>query len=247
MTMTEGQLAAKFKASGRNWDQLCQAAVVNASIWSGGFVRAYASANDAYHASRIVSKDANKAPLGAVHYWAIGKYGHVAGALGGGRVFMASKFVDTKWGTNVGTTTVDRYTKRTGARYLGWSSSNGVNHVLFTKPKPKPAAKPAASKDWNFKLPTAATQKRIQKALKKKNRYYGLVDGDMKTVSLKAVQLALKETMGYKGKLDGTIERDGCDLIQDFAKKWGGYSGPNDRKLGEYSWIGFAVALERGH
>jgi len=135
MSLTESQLKAKFKASGRNWDQLCQAAVVNASIWSGGFERTYASANDAYHASKIVSKTASKAPLGAVHYWAIGKYGHVAGALGGGRVFMASKFVDTFWGTNVGTTTVDRYTKRTGAKYLGWSYTNGTNKVLFTKPK----------------------------------------------------------------------------------------------------------------
>lgn len=136
MTLTESQLKAHFAASGRNWDQLCQAAVVNASIWSGGFVHTYESANAAYADSKIVSRDASKAPLGAVHYWAIGKYGHVAGALGGGRVFMASKFVDVFWGTNVGTTTVDRYTKRTGATYRGWSYNNGDNKILFTKPKP---------------------------------------------------------------------------------------------------------------
>jgi hypothetical protein len=135
MTLTSTQLKAKFKASGRNWDQLCQAAVVNASIWSGGFERTYESAIAAYRASKIVSKNAAKAPLGAVHYWDIGKYGHVAGALGGGRVFMASKFVDVFWGNNVGATTVDRYTKRTGAKYLGWSYTNGANKILFTKPK----------------------------------------------------------------------------------------------------------------
>jgi hypothetical protein len=142
MSLSEVQLKAHFKASGRNWDQLCQAAVVNASIWSGGFVGTYASANDAYHASKIASKNAAKAPLGAVHYWAIGKYGHVAGALGGGRVFMASKFVDVKWGINVGTTTVDRYTKRTGAKYLGWSYTNGSNRILFAKPTVHAASAP---------------------------------------------------------------------------------------------------------
>lgn len=193
MSITGSQLKAKFKASDRNWDQLCQAGVVNASIWSGGFVQTYPSAIAAYRASKIVSKNPAKAPRNAVHYWDIGKYGHVAGGLGGSRVFMASKYVDVFWGINVGETTVERYTKRTGARYLGWSYSNGVNKLRITAPAVS-AAKVADQK--NVKILAAYLNKR-SKSLK-----LGLIttaanDGERGKIYWKLLQLVAKHDGKY--------------------------------------------------
>lgn len=138
MALTEQGLRNAFHASGRNWDQLCQAMVYGAARFTHGAVRPYPSAIDAYHHSAIESKTASKAPAGAVHYWAIGKYGHVGVALGGGRVAMGSKYIDTSWGINVGVTTVSKYTLRTGARYLGWARTNGVNRINIEAPAKAP-------------------------------------------------------------------------------------------------------------
>jgi hypothetical protein len=113
------------------------------------------------------------------------------------------------------------------------------------KPTPKPEPKPD-TKDWEFKLPSKATQVRIQRALGRRGRYTGPLDGKMQTESLKGVQKTLAVGVGYEGPIDGKIEELGCELIQKYAKKFGSYSGPVDKKLGEQSWIGFALGLERG-
>lgn len=112
------------------------------------------------------------------------------------------------------------------------------------KPDPKPAPKP--TKDWSFKLPSKATQVRLQRALGKRNRYTGPLDGDMETKSLSGIQLTLQIAMGWKGKVDGKIDdAHQCELIQEYAKKFGDYVGPIDKKLGENTWKGFALGLER--
>lgn len=143
MSITQTQLKAAFHKHypTRDWNQSCQAAVAWAAQWtSGKGSHFYLSANEAYRASKIVSKDAKRAPLNAVHYWAIGTYGHVAVGLGGSKVLMASSHIDTAWAKNLGVTTVERYSARTGARYLGWSNGNGTNRVaLKAPPAPKPS------------------------------------------------------------------------------------------------------------
>jgi hypothetical protein len=86
-----------------------------------------------------VSKDPHKAPRGSFHYWDIGVYGHVAVGLGGEEVLMASAHVTHLWGNHVGDVTVTKYNSITGAKYLGWSETNGANDfdlVLPTPPKP---------------------------------------------------------------------------------------------------------------
>lgn len=113
---------------GRNWDQLCQALMWQVCRRFGSVATTYASANTACEASRIVSTDPATAEPGSFHYWAIGRHGHVALELGGGTVLMGSRHV-TAWAKNAGTTTVDAYTRATGARYLGWAASNGRNTV----------------------------------------------------------------------------------------------------------------------
>lgn len=129
MAATEKQIKAWVGSSSRNWDQWCQAFVWNVCAKFGTAKSTYASAITAYHHSSIASKNASTAPAGAIHYWSIGTYGHVAVGLGGERVLMGSKNIDEKWGNNAGVTTVSRYTARTGAKYLGWSRTNGVNSV----------------------------------------------------------------------------------------------------------------------
>lgn len=133
---TESKLKEFFHSTSRDWDQYCQAGAWNACHQFGSAPVAYASANTARAASKIVGTDPSKAVAGDWHFYAIGTYGHVSGALGGGRTWMCSQHVDVKWGTNVGSTTVDRYVARTGARYLGYAHSDGKNDFSFAAPTP---------------------------------------------------------------------------------------------------------------
>lgn len=108
-----------------------------------------------------------------------------------------------------------------------------------------PVKKPTP-KTWSFVLPSRATQVRIQRALGQRNRYSGPLDGSMETESLKGVQKTLAVSLGWKGTVDGKIDdATQCELIQKYAQQFGSYTGPIDKKLGENSWVGFAVGLER--
>lgn len=142
MSATESQIRAWLNdpASGpsvyrRNWDQLCQALMWQVCNRFGNASRAYASANTARAASRINGTNPKDAPAGAFHYWEIGIYGHVALSLGGSRCLMGSRHVE-QWARNVGVTTVEAYTRATGARYTGWSRTNGVNTIQVVTTSP---------------------------------------------------------------------------------------------------------------
>lgn len=76
------------------------------------------TAIDAYHKSKVVSKDINSAPSGAFHWWDIGTDGHVAMATTGGWSLMASCHVTELWGDCMGVTSVSGYTSTTGALFI---------------------------------------------------------------------------------------------------------------------------------
>lgn len=129
MTMTPAQLHAAVTKTypDRNWDQICQAFVYQAIRLSTGKTpkAVYASARAARLASKIVSKDYNAAPAGAIHYWIIGDYDHVGVALGNGFVAYGTAKGDTveKWGTNLKVSHASSYP----ATYAGWARTNGAN------------------------------------------------------------------------------------------------------------------------
>lgn len=163
MSATEAQIKAVLAKSTRDWDQECQALAWNICNWFGTAPKSYLSANEAYHASKIVSKDPTKAPTGSFHYWNIGVYGHVAIGLGGERVLMASAHIAHSWGTHVGDQLVSKYNAITGAQYLGWSLTNGANDFTLDPPKPavvklKPTQRKARAVTNSRDLPTTKSK-----------------------------------------------------------------------------------------
>jgi hypothetical protein len=111
---------------------------------------------------------------------------------------------------------------------------------------PKPAPKPKPTSDHLYVEPSAATRSRIQRALGKRKRYNGPADGKWGDATRKGIQLTLKAGTSYSGKIDGNLDTALiCQKVQEYAKEFGSYVGPVDKKLGENSWIGFAIGLER--
>lgn len=109
--------------------------------------------------------------------------------------------------------------------------------------KPKPP-KPVA--DHHYVEPSAATRTRIQRALGKRKRYSGPANGKWNDDTRKGIQQTLKVGTSFSGKIDGNLDTALiCQRIQEYAKQYGSYIGPVDKKLGENSWIGFAIGLER--
>lgn len=233
---TEAQLKAKIGASTRDWNQDCQALAWNLCSWFGHAPVVYGSAKDAYHASHIDGGDPSKAPAAAFHYWDIGIFGHVAAGLGGSRVLMASSHVDTFWGKNVGVTTVARYTALTGAKYLGWSNTNGMNDFTLV------ANTPPAFVYWE---PTGDLALRVQNALHRRGRYAGLLDGKFGDLTRLGVQRTLIGAGIIGGPANARMGASECKGIQVYAKRFGSYVGPIDLKPYVGSWTGFALGLER--
>lgn len=97
---------------------------------------------------------------------------------------------------------------------------------------------------WSYWEPSGDLAKRVQRALAKKGRYSGAIDGIFGPATRKGVQLTIRG-VGYDGPIDGLIAGTGCGLIQEYAKKYGSYTGPIDKQLGAASWTGFALGLER--
>jgi hypothetical protein len=120
-------------ASGRDWNQMCQAYIWNICNTFGNAPVSYDSALTAYYNSVIVSSDVYSAPAGAIIYFDIGAYGHVSfrsdtnGDIDG----MGSSKVDEFWGINAGAVSIATYIARTGAWPLGWSYNNGANSFPY--------------------------------------------------------------------------------------------------------------------
>lgn len=116
----------------RNWNGKCQALVWQICHRFGTAPVIYESADYARYATAIRGTVARDAPVGAVHFWKLGTYGHVALGLGGERVLMASTHVDEVWGTAVGVVNISDYNTRVaGETYIGWGVSDGANHVTL--------------------------------------------------------------------------------------------------------------------
>lgn len=128
---TEQDIADWTGASGRDWDQLCQAWIWNLCDQFGTAPVAYGSALDAYYASDIVSSDVWNAPPGAIIYLDIGVYGHVTLRVDDGQDGMASSHVAVFWGINAGRVSLSSYIAQTGAQPLGWAYANGANSFPF--------------------------------------------------------------------------------------------------------------------
>lgn len=102
--------------------------------------------------------------------------------------------------------------------------------------KPKPKA-------WRLVLPSRAVGKRIQRALAKRGRYAGKIDGIFGPLTFKGIQITIRG-VGYTSPIDGDVQIVGARLIQTYAAKFGRYRGLIDSDLGPNSWAGFALGLE---
>lgn len=237
---TANEIKTWLSTYNRNWNGLCQALVWQVTNKFGSASVVYSSALNAYHASGIISLKENTAPAGAIHYWDIGTYGHVAIELGSGRVLMGSSHVSESWGVNVGVTSVYAYSKATGAKYLGWARTNGRNSVDITQP----ATVQASAGVFAVNLPDNAGQKRVQAALAGMGRYSGPVDGVIGVAGFKGLQTTAAK-VGYDGPIDGVLGERSCYFLQVYAKAFGDYTGPTDSVMGEHSWLGVSLGLER--
>lgn len=115
---------------GESWLGYCASLTYRMCEWLGKAPsKVPPSAIAAFAATPSHKAHAAEAPIGAIHYWAIGEYGHCGIDLkgGGSWVFMASNHITTKWGNAIGCASVAQYNKASKAKYLGWSMSYGNN------------------------------------------------------------------------------------------------------------------------
>jgi hypothetical protein len=244
-----GDLIAFAKAQTRNFNQMCQAWTWQAVNRFGRAPKVYPSAYAAYRASKIVSKDPRKAPGGAISYWAISTFGHVAPHTGPNEVLMSTgrrgpgfQVVNSR--SNLVLVSVTDYNT---AAYLGWSLTNGVNSFRLTTPRPAPAAKPIGHR-LPGKTATAVNGKpgkmgdsncwaRMQ-VLASHGGYTGAWDGVLPVPgkSWLGVQTYLHRLGFYAGDLDGDPKK----LTYAAIQLWAGVKDPtitNDwRKISPANW-----------
>lgn len=149
----------------KDWYGQCAGLTYRTIADCGGYAPdIYGSAFAAYSVAKIESKDASKAPAGAIHYWdyygtdnrgVVNRWGHVAIDIdGGGRnVLSATGHAHENWGVRAGLITVASQTGRAGMVYLGWSLTYGLRNRLTigadapagggAKPLPTPNPTPA--------------------------------------------------------------------------------------------------------
>ncbi len=92
--------------------------------------------------------------------------------------------------------------------------------------------------------PTGEYMQRIQRAMKKKGRYNGAIDGIGGIETAKGIQLSIKNGVGYRGPIDGKLGKVSATDIQRYAAEWGNYRGRIDGDPRENSWINFTIGLE---
>lgn len=103
--------------------------------------------------------------------------------------------------------------------------------------------------------PRGPLMERLQRALARKKRYSGKIDGIGGVLTAKGVQ----ETLNISGRnggvqvsdgsrptlVDGKLGRNNAWGIQEYARDFGSYKGLQDGDPREGSWAGFALGLER--
>lgn len=240
-----------FQSYDRDFNGACEATMFQVIDRFGtpANPRSFDTAYLASQASTIYTADPAKASYGDFGFWdkRLVAAGHTALWTPRGWL-MGSARVTTKIGgksRNVGYISFADYTK-TG--FLGFAKTSGGRDIDLYAYTPMPAS---AAKDWSYVEPTSlAMRKRIQKGLAARGRYNlpsgaaRPIDGDWAERTRMGVQLTI-QGVGYRGLVDGKIEREGCFFVQTYAEKFGDYDGPIDRKLGDQTWLGFALGLER--
>lgn len=129
---TEADIRGWTAASGRDWNQLCQAYISNLCDAFGSLAYYPPSAIDAYYASTIESYDAYSAPSGAFIWLDIGSAGHVQLRVDGNDVAHGSSRCDEFWGINAGQAQLATYVAQTGATPLGWSWDSAGSRITYT-------------------------------------------------------------------------------------------------------------------
>jgi hypothetical protein len=94
------------------------------------------SAIEAWKAAKTKHTDSVYAPIGAAHFWEIGKFGHIA---------IQSGELGKVWSTDapktdfIGKVSIGWFAQKWGAKYLGWTDSlNGKKLGLGKLPEIKP-------------------------------------------------------------------------------------------------------------
>jgi len=253
MSLDKNEINSKLDKEfpNRNWAGKCEAARYQITRLSNGLevaeMRSFISANSALEHSDIELKNRKQAPAGWVGFWDYGLWGHDMISLGNdfwvGATALGDKVADLGGGIKV------IHGSTYPAKYLGATSRVGTNPkakieaLPFNIPagvnKPKPTRKFATNK------PSAAVQRRIQIALRKRGRYEGPRNGIFGTNSWKGIQRTVAN-VGYDGPINGIPGERTCHFIQEYARKFGRYTGPINSILGPNSWEGFARGLEAG-
>lgn len=158
--------------------------------------------------------------------------GHTLGVIGNTGIYSRGRHLHVTLGDKI------------GAVYAGTVYDILTYAATRTAPAVVAAPIPVGGVAWEFGVPTAALQKRVQRALKARKRYTGPADGKWGIESIKGIQRTI-QNVGYAGKVDGIAGPLTCYYVQGYARKFGGYTGPVDRLLGPNSWARFALGLER--
>lgn len=254
----------------RAWASLCQALMWRLCEAFGLVpVDGIGSATDAYNIERRAGRirtDAPPATGGVFVYFSVPGEpdGHVGYLMNAGRLLMASTTLIQEWvDSDAGYSTIAQYiADHPGAKVLGWSYQNGGNTVSNWTPDTAPTPQTEhrgnttgqpeymAGDDWEFWVPGTALAARVQAALSGMGRY-NYDDGTARPAdglwgdwTVKGIQQTCAK-VGYEGKLDGDAGEGTTHYVQVYAEKWGDYTGGVDDFLGENSWAGFALGLER--
>lgn len=210
----------------------CAALMMRAGNFPSG--AAAPTAIDAYHRSRVISKDIYSAPNGAMHWWDIGSAGHVAMAMPNGWAMMASCHIEQSWGDCIGTTPVADYTKTTGATYLGWSYDYCGAEIADVHSN-NPTSNIPQSNTASTGVPDTYYYMRQQRYASLYG-YTGPIDGILGKNSWAGTQRGLRN-YGYTGPDDGVPGVNTYKAMQRLAAQWG-YTGPVDGELGPNSYKG---------
>ena len=238
------QLAVASHGSSWQWAEKCQAAQSWAETAVGGLQRDYPTANDARAASGTLNTNPASAPAGSFSWFNASSSGHVVTNIGNGYCINTSPQADgTHYHTFERGLYISKVADYKGGPYLGWTTHNGINPQIPVQAW-SPGGDDTPTSTWAWNAPDTATQKRVQVALAKRNRYSGLQDGQWGINSIKGIQTTC-QNVGYKGPVDGKPGPNTCHYVQLYAQTYGSYKGGVDNVLGPNSWSGFALGLER--
>lgn len=118
----------------RDWAGSCQALMYQLCKKFGTAPVIYQSAALARAASKIVGTNPALALPGDFHHFDLNVADHISLSLGGSLGLMGSGYCPSNFALHAGTMTVEDYCKATGAKYLGFSRTDGANDLPLEVP-----------------------------------------------------------------------------------------------------------------